>query len=524
MTQPPSPFPLTLSYLRSAAGWTRRQLARVQGLSESLISAYERGVKSLTREQLESLVEPLGFPSEAMDVLLFAHRLIFQEPPEEPASPVALSAEERREVDRAAMAAGWTAGHFAAEEVRSELIRKRRQEKADAAREEADRLFRGLMAGTPKERSALVVAFPDYRNWALAVRLCEESLRQTVNRPTEALGLAELAVSVAERVPTEKGWCSRLKGYCWAHVANARRVANDLLGADEAFARAWDLWRAGAGSEPELLPEWRLFSLEASLRRDQLRFCAALELLDQALALCRDPSLSARIILQKGNVLEQMGDSSSALEALRKATPLVEDSGDPRLLLCLRFDTANNLYLLSRYAEAAELMPQVRELALQQANELDLTRVIWLESRVAAGELRVEAAITGLEQVRRDFTARELAYDAALSSVDLAVLWLEAGRTLEVKELAMAMGWIFSAKGIHREALAALRLFTDAARQENATAEMARQVVIEIEKVRRSVPPRQGERPRAKLREGRSRSGLGGSPLSTGGQDSGVVD
>jgi hypothetical protein len=35
---------------------------------------------------------------------------------------------------------------------------------------------------------------------------------------------------------------------------------------------------------------------------------------------------------------------------------------------------------------------------------LDLQRLVWLESKVAAGQGRVEDAIGGLEQVRREFT------------------------------------------------------------------------------------------------------------------------
>jgi hypothetical protein len=58
-----------------------------------------------------------------------------------------------------------------------------------------------------------------------------------------------------------------------------------------------------------------------------------------------------------------------------------------------------------------------------------------------------------------------------------------------VRDLAVAMGKIFNAKEIDRESLAALRLFCDAARQEAATVELARQVIQEIEQVRRSVSP-----------------------------------
>ena len=48
------------------------------------------------------------------------------------------------------------------------------------------------------------------------------------------------------------------------------------------------------------------------------------------------------------------------------------------------------------------------------------------------------------------------------------MLWLERGRTAEVRDLAVGMGWIFQAKGIAREALASLKLFCEAARQEAA--------------------------------------------------------
>jgi tetratricopeptide (TPR) repeat protein len=492
----PSALGLALTYLRSAAAWSKNRLARALGLTDaSLISHYERG-KPLTREQLESLVEPLGQPSEAVDVLLFAHDLIFPEPLDEPASPVALSPEERRVIDRAAMAAGWMAGHVTAGEVRGELIRRRKQEKVEAAKQEAAELYQGLMVATREDRVALVEAFPEYWNWALAVRVCEQSVKRAAHRAEEALELAHLALSIAERVPGEQSWRRRLMGYCWAHVANALRVANNFAGADEAFVRAWELWRAGAGSDPELLAEWQLFSLEASLRRAQLQFSAALKLLDRALETHRDGAMRARILLQKGNVFEQMGDSEKALAALREAALFVEESGDPRLDFGLRFDTANNLALLSRYAEAAELTPRVRELALQQANDLDLIRLVWLESRVAAGEGRPEEAVAGLEQVRGYFTAREHPYDAALSSLDLAVLWLKSGRAVEVKELAVAMGWIFKAERIDREALEALKLFCDAARQERASVELTRQVATEIEKARRSAPPTSKRRDR----------------------------
>jgi tetratricopeptide (TPR) repeat protein len=194
----------------------------------------------------------------------------------------------------------------------------------------------------------------------------------------------------------------------------------------------------------------------------------------------------ATLLFQKEYVYEQQGDLQNALTTLAEAAPLVEASGDPRQLFTLRFKTANHLRHLERYGEAADLLVQVRELAVLQANKVDMIRVGWLTAKVAAGLWRTEEAVAGLEQVSQAFTDREMPYDSALSSLDLAVLWLDAGRMAEVKELAVAMGWIFKAKGIDREALAALKLFCDAARHESATVELTRGVVAEIEKVRRS--------------------------------------
>jgi hypothetical protein len=188
------------------------------------------------------------------------------------------------------------------------------------------------------------------------------------------------------------------------------------------------------------------------------------------------------------------GDSEGALAVSAEAAPLIEAIGDSDLLLRLRFNMAVDLCHLKRYAEAAALLPRVREMAVEQAKDLDLLRVGWLEARVEAGRGQTEEAIARLEQVRRDFAARELPYDAALASLDLAVLWLQAGRTAEVKTLAVAMGWIFKAKGIQGEALAALRLFCEAARREGATVELARKVIAQIEQARRSAPP--PERPK----------------------------
>jgi hypothetical protein len=64
------------------------------------------------------------------------------------------------------------------------------------------------------------------------------------------------------------------------------------------------------------------------------------------------------------------------------------------------------------------------------------------------------------------------------------VLYLEEGRTAEVRALAAEMAWIFEAQGVHREALAALALFRRAARAERASVEQARRLLSYLVRAR----------------------------------------
>jgi transcriptional regulator with XRE-family HTH domain len=478
---PPPAEGLALLYLRSQRDWTQKELAARLGFSDrTLISRYENGDKTLSRERLVSFAAVLGFPPVAVDALLSLHGWLEPLRPAEPASPVDLTPEERRSLERTSLAA--TVAFM--DEVRKELTRKKRERKAGAARRKARELWLRLKAAPRQDQRDLVTVLPAFQDWALAVHVCEASVRAAAHKPEDALHLADLAVLIAARSPGAEGWRSRLEAYCWAHLANARRVANNLAGADKAFARAWELWRAGAQTDPEILPKWRLLDLEGSLRRDQRRFPEALTLLEQAKVGSQgNRNAAARILLKKEFVLEQMGDPEGALVALQEAAPIIEASADSRLLFALRFKIANNLWHLKRFHEAAELLSELRELAVQLGNELDLIRIVWLEARIAAGQGRREDAVWGLEEVRREFTARNLPYDAALSSLDLTLLWLEAGQMAKVREISLTMTWIFKGGGIQREALAALSLFREAAEGETATIELTQRVIAEIKKV-----------------------------------------
>jgi tetratricopeptide (TPR) repeat protein len=436
-----------------------------------MISLYEAGRRPPSREKLEMLAAAMGYGAEAIDFLLLALKGTAGVA-DAPRSPVDPSPGQLRKIRQIAARVGMAA----VDVTEQHLVQAVRNRRVRKARREAARLWIRLRSETPANRRLLVEKAREFQTWALAERLCNESAEAASDRTDRALELAELAHRVAELAPGEEPWRSRLLGYTLAFLANARRVACDLPGAEAAFVQAWKFWSAGAGADPGLLGKWRLPDLEASLRRDQRRFPEALAGMEKARAEA-PPEAVSRILVNKATILDQMGDAEQAIETIREAVPLVDGRREPRLLFGLRFTLSANLCHLGRYQEAELGLPGVRALAVGLRRELDLVRVTWLEGKVAAGLGRLTAARAAFEQARREFTARGMAYDCALVTLELAELDLREGRVSEVRALAEEMAWVFRAQGIHREALAALQLFSEAARTEASTVELARRVL-----------------------------------------------
>lgn len=456
--------------LRWLRGWDQAKLAAAAGMNESSVCHYETGHSVPPRRTVERLAAAAELPMFFVDACLL--------PAIEAACGMGIPfADLEEEAGLENVLSGMVRSALSAFLVAAE----EREPWEGAGRPVAEDRLQALDAWsrletcTPEDRLFLVEFCREFQTWSLTELLCHASGEAASDRADRALELAGLACRVAELAPGEKAWHSRLQGYSLAFFANAQRVAGDLPGAEGTFARAWKLWNTGDSADPGLLEEWRLLTLEASLHRDRRRFREALDRLDQARA-AAPPEATGRILVKKAATLDQMGEAAEAIEMVRKATPYVDGGREPRLLFGLRFILAANLCHLSRYEEAETLLPEVRELAVTLKKELDLVRVLWLEGRVDAGLGRHSGAAAAFEKVRGEFTTREIAWDSALVTLELAELYLREGRTREVRTLAEETLWVFRSQGIHREALAALQLFLNAARQETATAEMARRV------------------------------------------------
>ena len=364
------------------------------------------------------------------------------------------------------------------------------------SRAEAPRLLEELLPLDPEERLARFHTEQRFVSWGLCELLVRRSCQTAPEQPSEALQLADLAVHVANRISEtdlfEERWVYQLRSLPWAALGNALRVQGDLGEARRSFDTSDSWWEAGTvDSEDALGYEPILLDLKAPLRTAQRRFPEALKLLDDAVELFlhgehRDPHLAGRSLISKALLLTEKGDTDSAIQALKKANGLIDPEREPRLLLCLRHNLVDNLSKAGRHREAAALLPDLKELAATHGSTLDRLRLDWVEARVAAGLGDHERARSILTRIRQTFLGEGNAFDAALAALDLAISYLEDGKTAEVRELADEMVTVFRDLDVSREPMAALLLFQEAARRETATAELAREVAASLTRARGS--------------------------------------
>jgi transcriptional regulator with XRE-family HTH domain len=461
-----------LTVLREIRGWDPAELAAAVGVRRGSIVDYERGRKLPSVATLQRLVAALGYSPRALDRTLSfieSTRVVG----EWVAGGEGGAAWARAQIEVIATEVGWSV----ADGVRRLLTRLSTESAALEARRRAPVLWARLRPYTARERRALVKEAGEFHSWALCELLCAESIRAAADHAARSIELAELALEVALSVGGEEGWRWLVEGYARAFLGNALRVAGELAAADRALGRARELWTAGAAADTGVLDGARLLDLEALLRIDQRRFPEALELLERALGAAGTEEARARRLLAKSKALEEMGECEQAVANLRKAAPFLEASGEPRLRWVLLFNLASNLCQLGRASEAEGGLGELRLLAAQLANGLDLARLRWLEGKVAAGLGRVPEAIAAFQEVRARFTEQGIGYDAALVTLELAELLAASGRTAEVKALSRQTVPVFQGLGIHAEAQRALQVFREAAESERLSAELARGLV-----------------------------------------------
>jgi tetratricopeptide (TPR) repeat protein len=354
--------------------------------------------------------------------------------------------------------------------------------------QQAPELF-AQISGLPfDEQLSLVRDDESFQTWGFCQLLLKKSLEAAFEDPARAVNLADLAVKISQYLDDayDPYWVLDLRAKASAYLGNARRVLGELRSAESAFRDAQGFLAESMTGNIQV--EAEVLDLKASLRREQRAFEDALQLLDRAAVLYQeleDSHKVGRALINKAKVLEESGALEEAIELLPRALELIDSEREPRLLVYGRHNLVAFLLAAERFEEAAHLLPAVQDLFSRIAKPIDLIRLRWAEAKIAAGLGNRQLAEEAFREVRLSFFDRQMGYEAALVSLDLAVLYANEGRTQELKRLAAELMPIFESRDVHREAIAALVMFQHAAEEERLTAQLAENLAASLRRERR---------------------------------------
>lgn len=350
---------------------------------------------------------------------------------------------------------------------------------------QAERDLRELLALSQKQRlSKIHGSSRRFRGLLLAHNLLNEAKERMPEQPQEMHDLAEAAEQVLLRTPDAPGYFDAL-ARATAYRANALRAGGKVREADDRMTTARSLIRHQ--DVTAMLVYAEVDGIEGVLRKDQRRFKEAEDLLSRSAALfglAGERREAARPLIVLGLLYFDRQETAKAIETTEAALASLHPEREPRLYLCGRFNLALFLVESGRYEAAAELLIADEPLYQDFADRWTALRKMWLAGKIAFAAGRLAEAAEAFLQVRSGFIDQGIGYDVAMVSLDLSLVYLRQNRAAEVKALAEEMHGVFAAEDVHREAMAALVLFQEAARREVLTAELIEEMAVFLKRAR----------------------------------------
>ncbi len=356
----------------------------------------------------------------------------------------------------------------------------------------AKRLLRELLPQLPGAAEIVLdrACYWDPGFCDLFLDLCEET---TFNDPQAGLKLARIGPRLAQAVPRGPS-LERQREHrervirAYALLGSAYRSVTQYRHAERAYQAAFRLCRRGVSRSCRAGVDMRV----AFLRACQGRFAEALRLIKQAEMLfgtAGDAIGAGTAAVLHGTILIQAGDFEKAVAILGEAL------AGGRLDLRSEYSATINLAdAVSRadnpdqMRDAIDHLQKARRL-LGRRRSVRKCRFYWVEGRlfirlgkVDQGEQRYRKALAGLIHFG-------VPYSIALVSLDLSALLRFAGRWPELEELAADTYQRFRELGEDEEALAALKLWHDAAQARTLTEALITEVKETVQEQMDRRPP-----------------------------------
>lgn len=317
-----------------------------------------------------------------------------------------------------------------------------------------------------------------FRSVLLAEALLAESWGCLPANPAGALHFATLAEAVVVRSREPGARAARVLAF--AYRGNALRI----LGRLPESRRAFDIGRqqlAGEGpfvadGETEAVTDLTVYArfdcFEGLYHRAVHEFARAEALLCRAVlfsGLAHEETLQTQVLISLGELYRMEGEIHDAIETIGVVLGRLDAERQPELYVGARFNHALYLAEARLYDLAREEADQIRPLVSPQDEHLGV-RLLALEGKIAFGLEDYEAAARIFEAERAQLIEQGSWFDAAIRSVELALVYRATNRLPELRRIAEEMVLFFAAGDLHAEAAAALILFQEAIRDESISA------------------------------------------------------
>ena len=342
----------------------------------------------------------------------------------------------------------------------------------------AERAWRAI-EDRPREEQLAAVRFQASFSTPAFFELLRQKSREEGRKDRQrGLQLAELALASLEGSAEKLGnRLPDLKARGWAWLGNVRRQALDFSGAEEALELAESVLSSRSRRDP--LAEGEIYLYKACLRQNQRRFKEALGLSESAIRLFKssgEVALLAQALVVRANINCYSGRPSEAVNDLTRAIEILKGQNQPFVLFSASLNLAMVYAMLNRYELTAEILPAVKPLATSFESKLIHHQIQWVEALVAEGQGQVKKAEYLLTSARSGFIAEKETDNAAVASLELAMLCCKQSRYTEALRLASEALPVFRALRAHPDAATAIDVLSKAAASSKITTAEVEQV------------------------------------------------
>ncbi len=303
--------------------------------------------------------------------------------------------------------------------------------------------------------------------------------------PREGLQLARMIPQLAEHIdPHGLHPSYRLRGY--AILGASYRVLGDFAESKRAFSQGLTVL-----DECSPLAQVDFYRRYASLPRDQRQFDTALSIVERGIALFRKHGdlvhrrLFGTLLIARAQIYFEQGKNGCALkdlsESLNHFDPIKHQTYYYAVLHNLCAALVSHCDLESTGRALACIQDARRQLAYKPEN-FARWKLRWLEglASIKFGSSRQGERL--LRRARSGMIKLELPQEVALVSLDLALLLHREGRIRELQHISAETYELFAHLSVDREALAALKLWTDAVETETVTAALLTRIRSQLAK------------------------------------------